>query len=118
MGWFKKTPEEIFEEQMRVTECCARIENGQVVMSQKYFMEMLVRPAFGDSDSHYEKLGSVLDTLEERNLSNSSSAKAESFNKDLTAMQQVASPKSASQTSLNPDIIKRNFGFCSKAMRN
>lgn len=30
-----------------------------------------------------------------------------SFNKDLTATQQVASPKSASQTSLNPDI-KRN----------
>jgi len=27
-----------------------------------------------------------------------------SFNKDLTATQQVASPKSASQTSLNPDI--------------
>jgi len=38
-------------------------------------------------------------------------------NKDLTATQQVASPKSASQTSLNPDI-KRNFGFCSKALGN
>ena len=33
-----------------------------------------------------------------------------SFNKDLTATQQVASPKSASQTSLNPNIIY-NFGF-------
>jgi hypothetical protein len=39
------------------------------------------------------------------------------FNKDLTATQQVAPPKSASQTSLNPDI-KRNFGFCSKALKN
>jgi site-specific DNA-methyltransferase (adenine-specific) len=38
------------------------------------------------------------------------------FNKDLTATQQVASPKSATQTSLNPDI-KRNFGFCSKEVR-
>jgi len=34
-----------------------------------------------------------------------------SFNKDLTATQQVASPKSASQTSLNPNI-KSNFGAC------
>jgi hypothetical protein len=42
--------------------------------------------------------------IEERSNSNSSSAKAESFNKDLTATQQVATPKSASQTSLNPDI--------------
>jgi hypothetical protein len=71
MGWFKETPEEIFEEQIRIVECCANIENDRVVMSQKYFMEMIVRPAFGDSDSHYDKLGSVLDRLEERNLSNS-----------------------------------------------
>ena len=33
-----------------------------------------------------------------------------SINKDLTATQQVATPKSASQTSLNPDI-KLNRGF-------
>jgi len=31
------------------------------------------------------------------------------FNKDLTATQQVASPKSASQTSLNPDIKRNKF---------
>ena len=32
-----------------------------------------------------------------------------SFNKDLTATQQVASPKSAKQTSLNPDIKRNNI---------
>ena len=32
------------------------------------------------------------------------------INKDLTATQQVASPKSASQTSLNPDIMPNLWG--------
>jgi len=43
-------------------------------------------------------------------LSNSSSDKSESFNKDLTDFQKE-NPKSASQTSLNPDI-KLNLAFC------
>lgn len=33
------------------------------------------------------------------------------INKDLTATQQVASPKSASQTSLNPDIQRNLRGL-------
>ena len=41
------------------------------------------------------------------------------FNKDLTATQQVALPKSATQTSLNPDIPRQspNFKFHSKALK-
>ena len=37
-----------------------------------------------------------------------------SFNKDLTATQQVATPKSASQTSLNPDIQSNQRGLLQK----
>jgi hypothetical protein len=39
------------------------------------------------------------------------------FNKDLTATQQVATPKCPSDTSLNPNIIwlRPNFIFCSNS---
>jgi hypothetical protein len=37
-----------------------------------------------------------------------------SFNKDLMAMQQVASPKSAEQTSLNSDINRNSPSFLAR----
>jgi hypothetical protein len=47
-----------------------------------------------------------LEPIIERHFSNSKGA-SHSLNKDLTATQQVASPKSASQTSLNPNIRRK-----------
>jgi len=46
-----------------------------------------------------------------QSLSEIGFATQNSINKDLTATQQVASPKSAELTSLNPDI-KSNSGCC------
>ena len=57
--------EAILEEQLNILESCGKLSNGEVKMSKKYFMEMLVRPAFGDSDSHYEKLLDIIEKVEE-----------------------------------------------------
>lgn len=51
-----KTAKDIFEEQIRIMECCAHVKGDEITMSLKYFSEMLVRPGFGDSDDHYDKL--------------------------------------------------------------
>ena len=56
--------ERIFKEQLNILESCGRFVDGEVRIPKKYFMEMLVRPAFGDSDSHYEKLLDVLNKIE------------------------------------------------------
>ena len=59
-----------------------------------------------------EEITSLLDSRELRELADyldflsNYAPKGAKTNKDLTATQQVASPKSASQTSLNPDIIR------------
>ena len=69
-------------------------------------------------EERYDKLvkeltNQIILTIEEewnrrRHLSTLPSVRE--HNKDLTATQQVASPKSASQTSLNPDIKLNKFG--------
>jgi len=51
-----------------------------------------------------------------QNSTSFGSDKPNSFNKDLTATQQVASPKCPSDTSLNPDI-KLNRGICSQRLK-
>ena len=51
-----------------------------------------------------------------RTSDKSDSAKAEGFNMGLE-VPTSSTPKSPSATSPNPNI-KRNFGFCSKALRN
>ena len=55
-------------------------------------------------DTQYYKLS--LERLSDKTSTLPTAIPTGEFNKDLTATQQVASPKSASQTSLNPDIIR------------
>ena len=69
------------------------------------------------SELQEQEANMLKDMMNASNQNSKGSPSENSFNKDLTATQQVASPKCPSDTSLNPDI-KRNFGFCSKAVRN
>ena len=66
--------------------------------------------AFDDIDEKeifcIEILEEILKELDAPDL-NSRSSNEDSINKDLTATQQVATPKSATQTSLNPDIKRK-----------
>jgi len=66
------------------------MENGSRESMADYFETLF---------HHYQNRGKRIKSL----LKNYANAKT---NKDLTATQQVASPKSATQTSLNPNIIR------------
>ena len=59
----RKEREKLLEKQLDILESCGRYSNDEVKMSVKYFSEMLVRPAFGDSEIHYEKVLNVLDEV-------------------------------------------------------
>jgi len=62
----KLTVEEIFKEQLRILESCGHSDEKGIAMSRKYFAELLVRPAFGDSDEKYEKVFDVFDLIESK----------------------------------------------------
>ena len=56
--------ESIYREQLRILKCCGELIDGNVRMGTKYFMEMLVRPAFGDDDEKYDEICGIFDEIE------------------------------------------------------
>ncbi len=49
---------EIFDEQLKIAKACATADfnENNINFSMKYFMELLVRPSFGDDDKYYDKI--------------------------------------------------------------
>ena len=64
MDFKNKIAEDIFKEQLRILECCGKYNDGTIEMSSKYFMEMLVRPYFGDDNEKYEQICKIFDKIE------------------------------------------------------
>jgi hypothetical protein len=102
-GYLGEVWEEIIDTEMNH---CALIKNlGYGIIGQEF------------NKKHLD-LSNSSPPVQTSNSTSLTSAKQKGFNKDLTATQQVATPKCPSDTSLNPDIqrLHPNFIFYSRNM--
>ena len=101
--------DELFQLSKNMILSAEELSTGKLALYGRYIGEdveseyMLLADNYGSENSPNKVLERVIRHIAKTHTQANSTSL--SFNKDLTATQQVASPKSASHTSLNPDIM-------------